>query len=85
MLDGAIGVEDGGGDGIVGAGTPVEQGAGGGGDFGVGMLEDLFEEGDFFAVVGGDVAVGQAGGVEGFARTGSEEGGDDPESDCCSG
>ena len=43
------------------------------------MLEDLFEEGRDFAVVGGDDSIGEAGGVELAAGMGGEERGEDPE------
>ena len=79
LLDGAVGVEEEGGDGVVVAGTPVEERAGGVGDEGGGVAEDLFEEGDFGAVVGGDVAVGEAWGVELAAGVGGDEGCEDPE------
>ena len=79
LLDGAVGVEDDGGDGVVGAGAPVEEGARGGGDQRGGMAEDLLEQGDFGAVVGGDFAVGQARGVEAAAGMGGEQGGEDPD------
>ena len=80
LLDGTVGVEKDAGDGVVGAGASVEERAGGRGYEGGGVLEDLFEEGGDFAVVGRDDAVGEAGGVELDAGMGGEEGGEDPES-----
>ena len=85
LLDGAVGVEDDGGDGVVDAGAEVEERAGGVGDEGLWMLEGLLEEGYFFVVVGGDVAIGQAREVELAAGVGGEESGDGPEDDGCEG
>jgi hypothetical protein len=82
LLDGAIGVEDGGGDGVIGAGAPGQKRPGDGGDRWVWVQEDALEEGDLLAIVGGNGAVGEAWGVEGFARAGGEKGTQKIESDC---
>ena len=39
----------------------------------------MLEEGGLFAIVGGDLAVGEGGGVEAAAGMGGEEGGEEPE------
>jgi hypothetical protein len=85
LLDGAVGVKEDGWDGVVGAGTPVEERAGGVGDEWRGMVEDLLEERGLLAVVGGDLAVGECGGVEVAAGMGGEESREDPEGGCGSG
>ncbi len=79
LLDGAVGVEEDGGNGVEGTGAEIEEGAGGVSDEGGGVAEDFFEESGFFAVVGGDLAVGEGGGVESATGMGGGEGGDDPE------
>jgi hypothetical protein len=85
LLDGAVGVKDEGGDGVVGAGAPVQERAGSRGDERLGIAENLFEESDFFVVVGGDSAVGKAGGVELAAGVGGDERGYAPECNECDG
>ena len=79
LLDRTVGVEEDGGDWVVGAGARVEEGAGGVGDEWGWVLEDLFQEGGHFAIVGGDDAVGKARGVELAAGMGGEERGEDPD------
>jgi len=82
LLDGPVGVEEDGRDGVVGAGTPIQERAGGVGDNRRGVAEDLLEEGHLFAVVGGDLAVGEGGRVEAAAGMGGEKGCEDPDRDC---
>ncbi len=79
LLDGSVGVEDDGGDGVISAGAVVEEGASGAGYERGRVAEDLLEEGRFFAVVGGDKAVGEFRGVELGAGVGGEQGGEDPD------
>jgi len=85
LLDGAVGVEDHAGDGVESAGAPVEERAGGRGDERGGVAEDLLEDGNFLAVVGRDVAVGEGWRVELTTRVGGGQGGEDPEDGGCGG
>ena len=61
LLDGAVGIEEDSGDGVIGAGAEVEQGAGGAGDWGVGCWKTCFSSAICSRLLGVTMPLGRAG------------------------